>query len=85
MCMVDRLIDVKAQGGSAEAGIAPDNALVDADGQLDPIALVEMIAQTYAAVNGYHDRLSGETAKQGFLVGIRKIQFLKPVLKLLIY
>jgi 3-hydroxymyristoyl/3-hydroxydecanoyl-(acyl carrier protein) dehydratase len=38
-----------------------------------------MIAQTYAAVKGYNDRLSGEPVKRGFLVGIRKIQFLKLV------
>jgi 3-hydroxymyristoyl/3-hydroxydecanoyl-(acyl carrier protein) dehydratase len=36
-----------------------------------------MIAQTYAAVKGYDVRLSGKPVKQGFLVGIRKIQFLK--------
>jgi 3-hydroxymyristoyl/3-hydroxydecanoyl-(acyl carrier protein) dehydratase len=38
-----------------------------------------MIAQTYAAVKGYEDRLSGEPVKMGFLVGIRRIQFLKTV------
>ena len=79
MCIIDRLIDTKAQGGTAEAGVAPDSVLVDEDGQLDPTAVAEMIAQTYAAVKGYNDRLSGEPVKQGFLVGIRKIQFLKLV------
>ena len=79
MCIIDRLIDTKAQGGTAEACVAPDNVLVDEDGQLDPTAVAEMIAQTYAAVKGYNDRLSGEPVKQGFLVGIRKIQFLKLV------
>ena len=76
MCMVDRLIDI---GGTAEAHIAPDNALVDERGLLDPIALIEMVAQTYAAVKGFNDRLAGEPVKKGFLVGLRKIQFLKPV------
>ena len=52
---------------------------MDEDGLLDPTAVAEMIAQTYAAVKGYNDRLSGEPVKQGFLVGIRKIQFLKLV------
>lgn len=79
MCLIDRLIDTKAQGGMAEVCVAPDNVLVDDDGQLDPIAFAEMIAQTYAAAKGYHDRLSGGPVKQGFLVGIRKIQFLNSV------
>lgn len=79
MCMVDRLIDIKFQGGTAEAAVAPDNALADEVGQLDPMAIVDMIAQTYAAVKGYEDRLSGEPVKMGFLVGIRRIQFLKTV------
>ena len=79
MCMVDRLIDIEAQGGTAEAHITPDNALVDERGLLDPIALIEMVAQTYAAVKGYNDRVSGEPVKKGFLVGLRRFQFLKSV------
>jgi len=57
----------------------PDNVMADEDGQLHPTAAAEMIAQTYAAVKGYEVRLSGKPVKQGFLVGIRKIQFLKLV------
>ena len=79
LCMIDRLIDVKDQGGTAEAEVTSDNVMVDEAGQLDPFATAEMIAQTYAAVKGYEVRLSGKPVKQGFLVGIRKIQFLKLV------
>jgi 3-hydroxymyristoyl/3-hydroxydecanoyl-(acyl carrier protein) dehydratase len=79
MRMVDRLIDIKAKGGMAEAVIAADNVLLDEEGQLDKIALAEMIAQTYAAVKGYRDCLCDEPTKQGFLVGIRRIQFFKTV------
>jgi len=79
MCIIDRLIDTTAQGGTAETGVASDNVMVDENGQLEPTAIAEMIAQTYAAVKGYNDRLSGEPVKQGFLVGIRKIQFFKLV------
>jgi predicted hotdog family 3-hydroxylacyl-ACP dehydratase len=79
LCMIDRLIDVKDHGGTAEAEVTSDNVMLDENGQLDPLAAAEMIAQTYAAVNGYDVRLSGKPVKQGFLVGIRKIQFLKLV------
>ena len=79
LCMINRLIDVKDHGGTAEADITADNVMADVDGQLDPFAVAEMIAQTYAAVEGYNTRLSGQPVKQGFLVGIRKILFLKKV------
>jgi predicted hotdog family 3-hydroxylacyl-ACP dehydratase len=79
LCMIDRLIDVKDQGGTAEAEVTSDNVMVDEAGQLDTIAVAEMIAQTYAAVKGYEDHLFGEPVKQGFLVGIRRIQFLNMV------
>jgi predicted hotdog family 3-hydroxylacyl-ACP dehydratase len=77
--MIDRLIDVKDHGGTAEAEVTSDNVMLDENGQLDPLAAAEMIAQTYAAVKGYDVRLSGKPVKQGFLVGIRKIEFLKLV------
>ena len=79
MCFIDRLIETQAQGGTAEASVAPDHILLDDGGKLDAVAMAEMIAQAYAAVKGYHDRRSTEPVKQGFLVGIRKIQFLKSV------
>ena len=75
MCMVDRLVEFADQGGTVEAFVSSDNALVNDDGRLDPLAVAEMIAQAYAVVKGYDDHLSGEPVKQGFLVGIRKIQF----------
>ena len=79
LCMIDRLIDIKAHGGTAEAEVTSDNVMADEAGQLHPFAAAEMIAQTYAAVKGYEVRLSGKPVQQGFLVGIRKIQFLKLV------
>jgi predicted hotdog family 3-hydroxylacyl-ACP dehydratase len=79
MCLIDRLIEFKDQGGTVEASVPFDHALVDGDGRLDTLAVAEMIAQSYAAVKGYDDRRTGEPVKQGFLVGIRKIQFLSAV------
>ena len=76
MCMVDQLIAVHDRGGTVEAIIASDNVLLDDDAQLDPLGAAEMMAQAFAAVKGYADRLSDEPVKQGYLVGIRKIQFL---------
>ncbi len=56
-----------------EALVAPDGPLVDADGRLEDIALTELLAQAYAAVKGYLDRVEKKPVRQGFLVGIKKI------------
>ena len=76
VCMINRLMEFTDQGGTVEAIVSIDNVLVDSDGWLDPLATAEMIAQAYASVKGYDDLLSGRSVKQGYLVGIRKIQFL---------
>ena len=79
MCFIDRLIEFKDQGGTVEASVPFDHALVDGDGRLDTLAVAEMIAQSFAAVKGYYDCRSGEPVKQGFLVGIRRIEFRQAV------
>jgi predicted hotdog family 3-hydroxylacyl-ACP dehydratase len=80
MCLVDRLVEFKDQGGTVEARVLPGQILVDDHGRLEALALAEMIAQAYAAVKGYDDHLAGRPVRQGFLVGIRKIQFHRTVL-----
>ncbi|UCF94445.1 MAG: hypothetical protein JSW39_09880 [Desulfobacterales bacterium] len=75
MRLVDRLIEFKDQSGAVEAVVTPENGLTDSEGRLDQLAVAEMMAQAYATVKGYADRLSGKPATQGYLVGIRQIQF----------
>jgi len=75
MCLVDRLVEFKDQAGTVDARVLPGQVLVDDDGRLETLAVAEMIAQAYAAVKGCGDRLAGRPVKQGFLVGIRNIQF----------
>ena len=75
MCLVDRLVEFKDQGGTVEARVLPGQILVDDDGRLETLAVAEMIAQAYAAVKGYGDRIAGRPVGQGFWVGIRTIQF----------
>ena len=75
MSLIDRLIEFNDQGGTVEASVPFDHALVDENGRLDTLAVAEMIAQSYAAVKGYDDCRSGAPVKQGFLVGIRRIEF----------
>jgi 3-hydroxymyristoyl/3-hydroxydecanoyl-(acyl carrier protein) dehydratase len=75
--MVDRLVqfDRRNQAGVVESVVLPENVLVGDNGFLDPVAMAELIAQSYAALIGYEYLLQGRTVQQGYLVGIRNIQF----------
>jgi predicted hotdog family 3-hydroxylacyl-ACP dehydratase len=72
MRVIDRLLEAADHAGRAEMVVSPDHVLVDRDGRLDPAAFLEMIAQTYAAVQGHAFLLAGKTVPPGFLVGIRR-------------
>lgn len=72
MCQIDHLVEVTEKSGTVSTSVLADNVLLDEDGLLDRLALVEMIAQTYAALKGYASRRAGKPINPGFLVGIRK-------------
>ncbi len=76
--LVDRVLTVAETSGTADAVVRPDGPLTRRDGTLDPVALVELIAQSYAAVRGYQDRAAGLPIRQGFLVGVRAVRFGAP-------
>ncbi|MDF1580909.1 MAG: hypothetical protein P1P74_09050 [Desulfuromonadales bacterium] len=74
MMLIDRLLTYQPdRSGSAEVTLGSDCVLVD--GTLNRVALVEMMAQTYAALKGYEDLSQGKPVLEGFLVGIRKARF----------
>lgn len=73
MRLVERLLEIDGKNGVVEALVAADCPLVAADGKLEDIALIELIAQGYAAVKGYLDRLENKPLQQGFLVGVKKL------------
>ena len=77
MRLVDRLLEINGKNGVVEALVVTDCPLVSAVGQLEDAALTELLAQSYAAVKGYCDLKDGAPVKQGFLVGIKKITWLK--------
>jgi predicted hotdog family 3-hydroxylacyl-ACP dehydratase len=82
MRLVDKLLDITGDGmGTVEAMIDDDCLLLQGDGTLSPVAMVELIAQAYAVVKGYSDTLLGKPCRKGFLVGIQKSEFMKPAKK----
>ncbi len=73
MRLVERLLEVDGKNGIVEARIGSAALLTDADGRLEDLALVEIMAQSYATLKGYIDRRDQRPVRQGFLVGIKKM------------
>ena len=74
MRLVERLLSYGDAAGVVEANLAADSILVNAAGTLDAVALVELLAQGYAVIKGYDDRLQGKEVSEGYLVGVRKMR-----------
>lgn len=75
--LVDRLIEFSGVSGVVESYISMDNLFVTEDGHLKEIAMVEILAQSAAAVKGYSDLQQGKEISMGFLVDIRGFNFMK--------
>lgn len=78
MRLVDRLLACDETTGSAEALLTPGHPLLKRTGELEPVALLELLAQSYAAIKGYRDGLSGRPVRKGFLVGVHRLEFFAP-------
>jgi predicted hotdog family 3-hydroxylacyl-ACP dehydratase len=74
MRLVERLLSYGDAAGEVEAILSADSVLVNTDGTLDAVALVELLAQGYAVVKGYDDRLQGKAVSEGYLVGVKKMR-----------
>ena len=69
MLLVRRLLCVDGDYGEAETVLEPGDACIGPDGRVEPAAMVELVAQTYAAAQGYRDSEAGKTPSKGYLVG----------------
>ena len=80
MRLIDTVLSVEPDGsGTAETIIRADNIFLDRDNALLPEAMVELMAQAFAAVNGYSDLQAGRPGRTGYLVGLKKVTFPTPV------
>ena len=71
MLLVDQLIDFSPSKGRVTASVSRDDLFVCDDGQLETVALIELVAQAYATIKGYDDTLNQRPVQRGFLVGGR--------------
>jgi len=79
MILVDQLIEFSSGAGVVSAEVAEDSIFVKQDGQLEEVALVELVAQAYATIKGYDDTINHIPVRRGFLVGWRSFTLLGSV------
>jgi predicted hotdog family 3-hydroxylacyl-ACP dehydratase len=79
MLLVDALIDFSDGRGTVVSEVRRDDLFVNDDGTLEAVAMIELIAQGYAAIKGYEDTRDGVAVRQGYLVGARKVSMLAKV------
>lgn len=75
MRLIEQLLAVDDQGGRADALIRKDGIFTDLAGRQDPTAHLELLAQTFAAVEGLHQRQRGIPPRVGYLVGADDLIF----------
>ena len=68
--LVQSLLRVDDDYGEAQALLNLGDVGVGPDGRVEATVLLEMVAQAYAAAQGYRDRDSGKPADLGYLVGV---------------
>jgi len=75
MLAIDRLTDYGDLHGVVESTVPPDSIFITDDGSMEPMALVELVAQSFAAVKGYGDLLDAKPVAKGFLVEVKGFAF----------
>ncbi len=82
MLLVDKLLTYdRLQGsGSILAEAKAETIFCDRAGKfLEEVVVLEMMAQAYACLRGYEDRLTGCQPSFGFLVGVRHLNLWRRV------
>ena len=69
MRFVHRLLHVEGDFAEAETTLEAGDIGIDPDGKVERAALLEMVAQTYAAARGYRDLSENKPPALGYLVG----------------
>ena len=69
MRLVHRLLCLEEDYAEGETTFQAGDVGVDAQGRVEAAALLELVAQTYAAAQGYKDRQADKASDMGYLVG----------------
>jgi predicted hotdog family 3-hydroxylacyl-ACP dehydratase len=74
MRLIDELLACSNGTATVAASVQADSPLTDEAGYLEAVGLMEMLAQSFAAMQGYEDGRLGVPVRKGFLVGIRSFR-----------
>ena len=69
MLLVDELLTFDNGNGAVSAVVDTQSLFAAADNTVEMAALIELVAQSCAAVNGYNDLINNRAVRRGFLVG----------------
>jgi predicted hotdog family 3-hydroxylacyl-ACP dehydratase len=72
--LVKRLLRVDGPVAEAETVLESGDVGVAPDGRIEAAVLIELIAQTYAAAQGYRDSISDQSPGVGYLVGASDVR-----------
>lgn len=75
MKLVDEILEIDDQTARTSSVVTGDWPLAEA-GLLSPLILVELVAQTSGVLEGWKARREGKAGTKGWLVGIKKADFL---------
>ncbi|TIH15793.1 3-hydroxylacyl-ACP dehydratase [Marinifilum sp. JC120] len=74
MLLIDSVLTAEEGAGTAQADLSTQSISMGTDGNLLPPFYIELVAQAYAAVCGYHLQSLGQPVPEGYLVGVQKFQ-----------
>lgn len=73
--LVDRLLSCDGLQGVVESTLPSDSICLGDNGSIEQAAMVELMAQSFAAVKGYADLDGKTTGRRGYLVGVKRFTF----------
>ncbi|WP_424246123.1 putative hotdog family 3-hydroxylacyl-ACP dehydratase [Elusimicrobium posterum] len=74
MLLVDEVLEADAARATTTFLIKEESIFIDADGKFARAALIEVMAQSFAAGNAYNCVRENRAQEKGFLVGLRDIK-----------
>jgi 3-hydroxyacyl-[acyl-carrier-protein] dehydratase len=75
LCAIYRLAEYHGGQGVVEAAMPHEGIFLRDDGTIEPMVIVEIVAQSFAAVKGYENLLEGDSVCKGYLVEIKRFEF----------
>ena len=86
MRLVSELLCVEDDYAEAGTTLNAEAVVIDPNGKVEAAALMEIVAQAYAAAHGYQYHRDGKQPMRGYLAGIKdfRVEFLPPAGKRLL-